>query len=105
MRMTNTPPRYLSFTEERVLQSLYDKTGACAPPEWYIYFRTIEADTKLDRKTVRAACRSLRKRGMAEYRRGLLDEDCRPCGAGYACTLRGGEYVREILDQRVRLHA
>lgn len=95
---------YLSFTQERVLQALHDLTGSWR--ETFVYFRTIEAETKLNRNDVRDACQDLRRRGYAEYSRGLVDwDDCRAAGSGYACTPEGAKYVADVLDQRVRPHA
>lgn len=44
----------------------------------------------LDYKAVRKACRSLKKKGLAEFHRGLMDDDGMAAGSGY-CVTRAGE--------------
>lgn len=54
--------------------------------EWdgnsYASFAWIMSRTGLDRATVRRACRSLARKGRAEYGKGLWNDDG-PAGAGY----------------------
>jgi len=58
---------------------LYEDTGDFG----YRRFDDISANTGLDRRTVRRACRSLTRKGLAEYGRGLWTEDGEPAGSGY----------------------
>lgn len=53
------------------------------------YFRGLVDATNLGLKEVRRACRSLNKKGLAEYVRGLFDDDGKVAGSGYACTQKG----------------
>lgn len=46
---------------------------------------------KLDRKAIRRACRSLKRKGLAEFCRGLWTEDGEPAGSGYAATKEAHE--------------
>lgn len=74
--------RALTTQEQAVLGALKDARS----DEWgfnYLSFAAIEADTALDRKTVRRACRYLARRGMAEYERGLWTESGEMAGSGY----------------------
>lgn len=58
-----------------------------------LYMRTISAETELDIKQVRRCVRSLARKGLAQYERGLFDEDGRVAGSGYCCTAEGREYL------------
>jgi len=49
--------------------------------------------TGLERRRVRLACRSLARRGLAAYSRGLWDCRGYPAGAGYAITAQGRAVV------------
>lgn len=58
------------------------------------YFKGILSRLKglkneLDLKQVRRACRSLAKKGLAQFVRGLFDEDGMVAGAGYCATEAG----------------
>ena len=53
------------------------------------HFAPIQHDTGYDRKTVRRYVRALARKGMAEYFRGLWDDDGCPAGAGYCITYEG----------------
>ena len=79
--------------ERKALKSL-----AKVPEEGYCkFFSTIAKDTGLTKKEVRRAVRSLSKKGLAEYIRGLLDEDGSPgyFGSGYAATRAGVSFISE----------
>lgn len=79
----------------KVLQTLYGLTDAFG--ENCIYFRTIAKNTGLDEKAVKAAARSLREQGLAQFMRGLMTEDGRCAGAGYAITSQGVGVMADIL--------
>ena len=57
------------------------------------YFRGIVSALKLELKQVRRACRSLAKKGLAEYQRGLFDDEGRAAGSGYCATRAGAAYI------------
>lgn len=71
----------------RVLRSLYEQTTPNG--EWCIYFKHIETDTGLDRKTVRRCCRYLAKRKLAEFHRLFSDDDGTTAGSGYCISPTG----------------
>lgn len=52
-------------------------------------FRPIIEDTGLDRKTVRKCCRSLKRKGLTDFYRGLMNDDNNVAGAGYCITREG----------------
>lgn len=58
-------------------------------------FAPICKATRLDRKSVRRACRSLARKQLAEFYRGLWFEDGGPAGAGYSATKAGAELFPE----------
>lgn len=80
----------LTDTQRRVLESL-----AREDVGWYCPFGTIEGNLNLDRNTVRKACRDLASMGLAEYKRGLVDEDGRTGGSGYGITHAGLAAINE----------
>ena len=49
-------------------------------------FEPIAVNTGLDRKVVRRACRSLARKGLAQFIRGLWDDEGNPAGSGYGPT-------------------
>lgn len=66
-----------------VLVSGFDRTGW--EEDRYYNFNGLAKVTGLDRKKVRLACRSLTRKGLAQYMRGLWS-DYGPAGAGYGAT-------------------
>lgn len=55
----------------------------------YYCFQPICKRTGLNRQQVRLACRSLARKGLAKYSRGLWSEEGEPRGAGYTATEKG----------------
>lgn len=72
-----------------VLESVYDYEGNCMPFAW------IADQTKQTVKEVRRAARSLARKGLAKYERGLFDDDGRVAGSGYRCTKLGRDALTE----------
>lgn len=62
---------------------------ACFP------FAPISDETGLDRKRVKFICRSLRRKGLAEFYRGLWTDEGEPGGAGYCVTRAGRTLAAE----------
>jgi len=85
----------LNPNEAKVLVELVDAyssyDGFC-----FRGFDGISRETGLDRKIVRRACRSLARKGLAEYGRGLWTEDGEPAGSGYAATKAGAERAKDL---------
>jgi len=73
--------------EKRVLGFLAAKFQS--DQHFYFAFDTISDGTKIDRKTVRRACRSLKRKGLTAFRNGLFNEDGAVAGSGYAATEQG----------------
>lgn len=81
----------LTEQERKVLGKLWS-----AGEEYCYGFAPIAADTKLDRKQVREACRSLRDKGLTRFERALWDEyDGTPAGSGYGLTREGRTVAQE----------
>ncbi len=49
-------------------------------------FAPIAQRTGLDRRRVRRACRSLARKGLTQFERGLWTEDGEPAGSGYCLS-------------------
>lgn len=79
----------LNANEDKVLRALIGFYDEEAP---YVHFAHLTKRTRLNRKAVRRACRSLKRKGLAEYERGLFTADGDPFGAGYAASDAGLEY-------------
>jgi hypothetical protein len=73
-----------------VLADFYDHEGNC------LYFRTIAEKTRMNISQTRRSVRSLARKGLAEYVRGLFSDDGAVAGSGYCCT-REGYHAREAL--------
>lgn len=78
----------LNSNERSVLRVL-----AGIPDGYYKPFAPIARTTGLDRAAVRRACRSLKRKGLAEFLAGLWTEDGEPAGSGYSATPAGRELI------------
>jgi len=75
----------LNEAEKQVLAFL-----ATGSEDFGVYsFDPIARHTKLDRKAVRRACRSLKRKGLTEFHFGCWTEDGEPAGSGYGATKDG----------------
>jgi hypothetical protein len=77
----------LNENERKVLSALAEDYDDLEWRAWY--FRGLVADTKLNLSQVRRACRSLAKKGLAKFERGLFNEDGETAGSGYRATRLG----------------
>lgn len=88
----------ISDRERKCLESLvmiyseYDE-GRCT------YFRVISKQTGLTEQQVRRSVRSLARKGLAEYHRGLFDDDGFTAGSGYCATKAGAELIDPAIFQ------
>lgn len=87
--MTLATAAKINANERKVLKVLVDYAGdfGCFP------FRPLMQRTRLTRAEVRRACRSLKKKGLAEFARGLCNDDGDFVGAGYGATRLGAEQI------------
>ncbi len=81
----------LNKNEKEVLECLEDISSPDG--ELCVSFNHISSETKLDRKAVRKACRSLARKGLAGYYRGLMTEDGEVAGSGYSITYAGRDFI------------
>lgn len=56
------------------------------------YFRAFVERTGLNLTQVKRAVRGLARKGLAEYRRGLFDDDGLTAGSGYGITRKGIDF-------------
>ena len=71
----------------RFLGEYYEINSCC------LYFQHISDHALIDKKEVRRICRYLARVGLAEYCKGLFNEDGGVGGAGYCCTRAGKEWL------------
>lgn len=85
----------LNSNERKVLRFLVrGRDYYCDYDFLYFSFRPIARSTKLKREDVRRACRSLARKGLTQYCRGLWSEDGVPGGAGYSATRSAVEALK-----------
>lgn len=68
----------------------------------FLGFAAISRRAKMDRARTRRACRSLARKGLAEFQRGLWTDDGHPGGSGYGATKAGAALVERPLSRRQR---
>ncbi len=79
----------------KVLVDHYDRECNC------LHFSFLSEVTDLDCKAVRRIVRRLARNGMAQFVRGLFDDEGRVAGSGYCCTLKG-KIENEEYEQKSR---
>lgn len=93
-------PITISEKERIVLEVLAEEFSGEAN---CFYFRGIVSRLKglkneLDERQVRIACRSLARKGLAEFQRGLFDQDGMVAGSGYSATEQGAALISPCDD-------
>ncbi len=86
----------ITENERKVLEVLLEDSDIWG--EKCLYLSWIEEEAKLDRKSVQAACKTLRAKGFAEYHRGLMDDDGKVAGSGYCLTRAGRALISPCDD-------
>lgn len=81
IKVTENEMAILKILVEEYDTSDWGETG-------YYPFAPLEKKTGLDRRHVRLACRSLKRKGLAQFAKGLMTEDGMG-GAGYGATKEG----------------
>jgi hypothetical protein len=69
----------------------------------YLSFHAIGHRARLNRQVVRRSCRSLTRKGLAQFSRALWSEDGEPRGSGYAATKAGSERADAKLVDKIVL--
>ena len=83
----------LSDNEIKVLDALTNEDAYCFDERAYLNFDAIGKIAGLERRIVRLACRSLKRRGLTEYGTGLWNDDGTLAGSGYRVTWEGEREV------------
>jgi len=83
----------LNDAECKVLTFLADQSG---DDYGYWGFDGIKQHVKLDRRVIRLACRSLKRKGLTEFLSGLWNDEG-PAGSGYAATKAGCELLKQTV--------
>lgn len=84
-------PINLSVNECKVLDALFEHAGM----EGCYGFAPLARFTKLERNIVRRCCRSLARKGLTSFERGLWSEGGEPAGSGYGLTREGHSLAAE----------
>jgi len=79
----------INDNEKKVLTHLVEMVEE----DYATYFKNIASHTGLDIKVVRRACRSLARKGLAVFMRGLFDDDGMVAGSGYGSTKAGRRLI------------
>jgi DNA-binding transcriptional MocR family regulator len=97
----------VSDRERRVLKVLADgyDSGWYGEGSQCYFFRYIAKELKLEITQVRRACRALARKGLAEYVRGLFDDDGMVAGSGYCATKEGALLINACKDCKKELSA
>ncbi len=82
----------LSLLERKVLRALHSAWNEYED-FCFLSFKPLCRRTRLSRAEVRRGCRSLKRKGFAQYGRGLWNYDGEVAGSGYACTKAGREVL------------
>jgi hypothetical protein len=80
----------INDNERKVLVILVDDWSSDFP---CYRFSFIARETKLEIPQVRRACRSLARKGLTQYVRGLFTEDGEVAGSGYCATEKGAALI------------
>ena len=76
----------------KVLVEEYDSEANC------MYMRYIVGTTGLELKQVKRSVRALARKGLAEYIRGLMDDEGKVAGSGYCATEKGAKFINPCDD-------
>jgi DNA-binding MarR family transcriptional regulator len=63
---------------------------------WCLSFKGIADRSSLEPHQVRRTVRALARKGLAEFHRGLFDDEGSVAGSGYCCTDQGQALAAEI---------
>lgn len=91
----------ISSFERETLVALRDETWRgsqatfCTNFDLLVQWFRVYQKKDVTRAEVRRSCRSLARKELAEYHRGLWTEDGEPAGAGYCITRTGHDFLQE----------
>lgn len=81
----------ISDRERKVLAALAE----CGEDFGYLSFATIARRSGIEPDNVRRVTRSLARKGLAAFGKGLWTDDGRPAGSGYCATQAGRAVISE----------
>lgn len=84
---------------EREMKALNALAGVFGADGDYLNFEGVARRSGLDPKHVRRTVRALARKGLAEYGKGLWNDDGEPAGAGYRCTVAGFEAAEQPIQE------
>lgn len=89
--------RSLSSEQKVVLKALAE---VFSPYEGFTYrgFKSLSERTMIRKARVRVVTRQLARKGLAEYAKGLFNEDGQVAGAGYSVTALGNVVAQVISE-------
>jgi DNA-binding MarR family transcriptional regulator len=91
-------PTKLSEREKLCLQTLAMLSSESEyGDDMCTYFRVIAEQSGLEEKQTRRSVRSLVRKGLAKYVRGLFDEDGMVAGSGHCLTPEGRKLADDLL--------
>lgn len=82
----------LNEAERKVLAFLADQYS---DDYGYYGFNGIKQHVKLDRRVIRLACRSLKRKGLTEFKAGLWNDEGEVAGSGYSATKAGVDFLKQ----------
>lgn len=91
MKVTDKEKSVLTALVEDYDTSGWDETG-------FWSFDPLAKKTGLERRIVRLACRSLARKGLAKFMRGLVNMDGEMAGAGYGATKEGALLIMPCVE-------
>lgn len=83
----------MSPTERQILDLLSQRNSPYDGEHYCVPFAPLMRESGLARNVVRRACRSLARKGYAQFYKGLWTEDGEPAGAGYCISPKGVELL------------
>jgi len=87
----------LNEKEKKILAALVEEWDSWGE-SGYFPFKSIANISGVDLKDVRRNVRSLARKGLAEFMKGLVDQDGIPAGAGYAATKKGVLLLKACIE-------
>lgn len=89
-------------TDEYLVELIGFKILRClidADPDYYYTYSYIEGETDIKRPLLKKAMDTLRKEGLVEHRKGLMDEEGFVAGSGFGIVYEKRSQIREILER------
>lgn len=66
----------------------------------YLSFKAVSEDSGVELHRIRRAVRSIARKGLLQFSKGLWTDEGQLCGAGYGLTEAGKKYLNRIVFSR-----